>query len=111
LGKRFLATNILPVLKDAWDLPELNTPFPYYSNQRIGRMYASLAPDTPPVYSSPVDAAAQTGLDRAYNRAAQYYTQHGEFGLMEHIRAELAAAAEDVRRFSRREKTLAQVAP
>jgi arabinosaccharide transport system substrate-binding protein len=111
LGKRFLATNILPVLKDAWTLPELNTPFPYYSNQRIGQMYASLAPETPPVYSSPVDAAARIALDQAYNRAAEYYTHHGEAGLMETIRAELAAAAEDVRRRARREKVLEQVVP
>ena len=36
LGKRFQATNILPVLKDAWNLPEFDRPNPYWSNQPIG---------------------------------------------------------------------------
>lgn len=111
LGGRFLATNILPALKDAWNLPEFDTPFPYYSNQRVGQIYAALAPDTPPVYSSPVDAAARTGLDRAFNRSAEYYTHHGEAGLLEKIRADLAEAAEDVRRLARREKVLAKAEP
>ena len=111
LGKRFFATNILPALKDAWNLPEFDTPFPYYSNQRIGQMYAALAPETPPVYSSPVDEAARTGLDRAFNRSAEYYAQHGEDGLLEKIRANLADAAEDVRRLAGREKILAKAKP
>jgi ABC-type glycerol-3-phosphate transport system substrate-binding protein len=108
LGGRFMATNILPALKDAWNLPEFDTPFPYYSNQRVGQVYAALAPETPPVYSSPVDAAARTGLDRAFNRSAEYYVNHGESGLLEKIRADLADAAEDVRRLAKREKTLAK---
>jgi hypothetical protein len=108
LGERFLATNILPALKDAWNLPEFATPFPYYSNQRVGQMYAELAPEAPPVYSSPVDDAGRLALDRAYNRSAQYYSQNGEAGLLEKIRAELAEAAESVRRLARREKILAK---
>ena len=108
LGGRFLATNILPALKDAWNLPEFETPFPYYSNQRVGQLYAALAPETPPVYSSPVDDAARIGLDRAFNRSAEYYVHNGEAGLLEKIRADLADAAEDVRRLAKREKILAK---
>jgi arabinosaccharide transport system substrate-binding protein len=111
LGERFAATNILPALKDAWNLPEFDTPFPYYSNQRIGQMYAALAPETPPVYSSPVNEAGRTGLDRAFNRSAEYYAQHGEDGLLEKIRANLADAAEDVRRLAGREEILAKAKP
>jgi arabinosaccharide transport system substrate-binding protein len=106
LGERFLSTNILPPLKDAWNLPEFDKPFPYYSNQRIGQMYAALAPQAPPVYSSPVDDAARVAFDRAYNRSAEYYVRHGEAGLMEEIRAQLAAAAADVRRLAGREQIL-----
>jgi hypothetical protein len=95
-------------LKDAWNLPEFATPFPYYSNQRVGQMYAELAPEAPPVYSSPVDDAGRLALDRAYNRSAQYYSQNGEAGLLEKIRAELAEGAESVRRLARREKILAK---
>jgi arabinosaccharide transport system substrate-binding protein len=108
LGQRFLATNILPPLKDAWNLPEFATPFPYYSNQRVGQMYAALAPQAPPVYSSSVDDAGRLGLDRAFNRSAEYYARHGEDGLLEKIRAELAEAAEGVRRLARREQILAK---
>jgi ABC-type glycerol-3-phosphate transport system substrate-binding protein len=106
LGKRFLATNIIPVLKDAWKLPELDHPNPYWSNQPIGRMYAELAPDTPALYSSPVDAQARTKLDEAYALSAEYYTKHGEAGLMDAIRANLAKCAADVRRYADRESKL-----
>jgi ABC-type glycerol-3-phosphate transport system substrate-binding protein len=107
LGKRFKDTNILPVLKDAWNLPEFDEPNPYYSNQPIGKMYAALAPDTPPLYSSPVDAIGRLKLDEAYNRSAAYYDRHGEDGLMDEIRAQLAHSAADVRRMADREHTLA----
>jgi len=106
LGKRFQATNILPVLKDAWDLPEFDRPNPYWSNLPIGRMYAALAPETPPVYSSPVDVQARTQLDLAYARSAAHYMKYGEAGLMEVTRANLAEAAVNVRRYASRENKL-----
>jgi len=106
LGKRFQDTNIIPVLKDAWNLPELAQPNAYWSNLPIGTMYAALAPETPPVYSSPVDASARTALDLAYSLSAEYYEKHGEAGLMEAIRANLAHSVEDTRRLADREKKL-----
>jgi len=106
LGKRFQATNILPVLKDAWNLPEFDRPNPYWSNLPIGKLYAALAPETPPVYSSPVDAQAHIKLDEAYAHAAAHYETHGEAGLMEVIRANLAKSAADVRRYADRETKL-----
>jgi hypothetical protein len=51
-------------------------------------MYAALAPETPAVYSSPVDAQARTNLDEAYARSAEHFLKYGEAGLMEAIRAE-----------------------
>ena len=74
LGERFQATNILPVLKDAWNLPEFGS-----ARTRTGRtsrsasMYAALAPRRRRVYSSPVDAQARTKLDEAYARSAAHY--------------------------------------
>jgi hypothetical protein len=50
-------------------------------------------------------------LDRAFNRSAAYYAQHGEAGLLDAIRANLAEAAEDVRRLAGREKILAKGKP
>jgi ABC-type glycerol-3-phosphate transport system substrate-binding protein len=107
LGKRFTATNILPMLKDSWHLPEIEAPNAYYSGDPIGKQYAALAPDTPPVYSSPVDAVARTRFDDAYNQSALYYEAHGETGLDDKIREELAAAAAAVRRLIEREQKLA----
>jgi arabinosaccharide transport system substrate-binding protein len=107
LGKRFTATNILPMLKDSWHLPEIEAPNPYYSGEPIGKMYAELAPSTPPVYSSPVDSVARTKLDEAYNQSAKYYEAHGEAGLDEEIRAQLARVAADVRRLAERDHKLA----
>jgi arabinosaccharide transport system substrate-binding protein len=106
LGKRFEATNILPVLKDAWTLPEFDHPNPYWSNLPIGKMYAALAPETPPVYSSPVDATAHNDLDLAFALSAEHYLKYGEAGLMEAIRANLAKSAEDTRVLADREQKL-----
>jgi ABC-type glycerol-3-phosphate transport system substrate-binding protein len=106
LGTRFQATNIVPVLKDAWSLPEFDRPNPYWSNQPIGRTYAALAPETPPVYSSPVDPQARNKLDEAFVRSAEHYAKYGEAGLMETIRANLAKSAADVRRYADRENKL-----
>jgi hypothetical protein len=69
-------------------------------------MYAALAPETPAVYSSPVDAQARTKMYEAFARAAEHYANHGEVGLMEAIRANLAKAAADVRRYADRENKL-----
>jgi ABC-type glycerol-3-phosphate transport system substrate-binding protein len=106
LGKRFAATNILPVLKDAWTLPEIDQPNPYWSNQPIGRMYATLAPETPPVYSSPVDSTARIRRNLAYALSVEHYNKYGEAGLMEAIRKNLAEAAAEVRRYADREQKL-----
>jgi arabinosaccharide transport system substrate-binding protein len=107
LGKRFAAMNILPMLKDSWHLPEIAAPNPYYSGQAIGTAYADLAPSTPPLYSSPVDAVARTKLDEAYNQSAAYYDAHGEAGLDDEIRRQLARVAADVRRLAERDRKLA----
>jgi arabinosaccharide transport system substrate-binding protein len=96
-GQRFLGTNIVPVIKDDWKLPELDTPNPYYSNQRIGRMYADLAPSTPPQYVSALSSVADRKLNEAYGRSLEHYERFGEKGLEQTIHDELARAAEYVR--------------
>ncbi|HZL20707.1 MAG TPA: extracellular solute-binding protein [Polyangia bacterium] len=108
LSRRFAETNIVPVLKDAWKRPELDAPNPYFSNQPIGRMYAQLAPDTPPINSSPVDAVARAKLNQAFSRCLEFYQRHGETGLPATIHAELARAAADVRRMADRNRALAE---
>lgn len=106
IGARFQETHILPPLKAAWSLPELNQPNPYYSNQRIGRLYADLAPESPPQYTSPVDVVARNKLDEAYTRIVEHYKAHGEQGFGEVIRAELARAEATVKRAAARNAAL-----
>jgi arabinosaccharide transport system substrate-binding protein len=89
LGERFAQTNIIPPLKDAWDLPEFKRPNPYYMGQQIGSIYASLAPTVPPVWSTPFKRAAENKLGEAYLRSVQYYKEHGEDGLVPFIKQQL----------------------
>jgi arabinosaccharide transport system substrate-binding protein len=106
LGERFKGTNIIPPFKDAWTLPEFNEPNPYFSGQPVGKLYAELAPQTPPLYSSPVDNLARAKMDEAYTRAIEYFKAHGQDGLMAAIRRELRLAQDDVKRMSERNRVL-----
>ncbi|MGA3121582.1 MAG: extracellular solute-binding protein [Polyangiaceae bacterium] len=108
MGKRFEATNIIPVLRDAWTMPELDAPNPYYSNEPIGRMYADLAPDVPPSYVSPLTAVAGTELDEAFSRCVSYYERFGEEGLTDAIHRELSRAEAYVQRLAERANWMAR---
>lgn len=106
LEPRFKGTNILPPLKEAWSLPAFVAKNEYYSGQRIGKLYAELAPSTPPVYSAPVHTVAQGKLDQAYFRAASYYEEHGEAGLREVVRREIARAQRELEELAHRNEVL-----
>jgi arabinosaccharide transport system substrate-binding protein len=93
IGERFAGTNIIPVLKDAWSLPALDVPNPFYSNQPLGRLYASLADQTPPLYSSPLIEFANIHVSEAFSRCVQYYRRYGEEGITAKIHEELSATA------------------
>ncbi len=108
LGARFLATNIIPPLKEAWNMPEFQQPNEFYSGQRVGAEYARLAPDTPVVYASPVYKSAQSKLDQAITRSGIYYEQYGEQGLREKVQAELDRAAAYLKVWSDRHGRLAE---
>jgi len=108
LGQRFLTTNILPPLKEAWDLPEFHRPNAYFSGQQLGAEYAKLAPDVPKVFASPVYKSAQGKLDQAFTRCAIYYEAHGEQGLREKVKAELDRAAAYLKVWSDRSAVLAR---
>jgi arabinosaccharide transport system substrate-binding protein len=92
LGKRFKGTNILPALVDAWDLPEFSAPNPKFSGQRLGTMYAALAPDAPPDWSTPYKTMGEDRVMDAALRAIAYYKEKGEVGLRERIKSELRAS-------------------
>lgn len=107
LGERFLANNIIPPLKEAWDLPALQTRSEYYSGQQLGLEYARLAPQVPPLYSSPIYKTAWTKLDEALTRCAIYYDANGEAGLREKVQQELARAEAYLNRWADRHALLA----
>jgi arabinosaccharide transport system substrate-binding protein len=89
LGKRFIHTSILPPFKDAWDLPELKHPDEFYGGQRVGELFAELAPETPPTWSSPYWRLAENKLSEAHLRALEQFEKFGERGLRERIQREL----------------------
>lgn len=97
LGSRFKATNIIPPLMSAWDLPEFDEPRPYYNGQAIGRIYAKMAPDTPPDFVTPFTSTATGKLNEAYSNIKLYYEQNGDKGLEDYARQELKRCADRVR--------------
>lgn len=109
-GEDFVGTNIIPPFKDAWDLPEFNRPDPFYGGQVVGRLYADLAPSTPPDWRTAYTQLAQQKLDEAFANSLIYYKdevlsqkdatarEEAEEGLREYIRDELKRTANYVRR-------------
>lgn len=102
LAERFRETNILPPLKDAWEHPAFDEERPYWSGQKLGRVYADLADDVPPQYASPLIETAKTKMAGVISACAVYYREHGEDGFEAFARQRLSAAAEEVRRYIRR---------
>jgi ABC-type glycerol-3-phosphate transport system substrate-binding protein len=109
LGDRFLDTNIITPLKEAWDLPQFAKPNEFYSNQKLGQEYAKLAPDVPEAYSSPIYRNTFAKLDEALTRAGLYYDEHGEVGISEKIKAELDRAQEYLALRAERHAVMAKV--
>jgi arabinosaccharide transport system substrate-binding protein len=99
LGPRFKLTHILPPLKDAWDSPEFREPNAFYSGQPLGALYAELAPDAPPNWSTPYNTQAENFVADAMMRAVAYYRARGEEGLREQIKKELHASRVYLERF------------
>ncbi|MGC4088341.1 MAG: extracellular solute-binding protein [Polyangiaceae bacterium] len=96
LGRRFLDTNIIPPFRDAWNLPEFKRKNPFYSNQELGTMYATLAPEAPPTWGTAYSGTAEGKLNEAFLRAANHFKSQGEAGLPELIRRELRLAEDYV---------------
>jgi len=99
---RFRNTNIIPPLRDAWDLPALNEPRPYWSNQRLGQLFVALADDTPPQYTSPYTPIAKAKLGEALIESVLYYERNGDQGFEEFATTVLQAKADEVRALMKR---------
>lgn len=97
LAERFRDLNILPPLKDAWKLPAINEPRPYWSGQRIGTLYAQLAEQVPPQYTSPFIRLAKNKMSEVVAACAAYYNRHGNEGFEDFARRRLKEAADYVR--------------
>jgi len=102
MGERFRNTNILAPLRDAWDLPAFKEARPYWSNQPIGALYAKLADQTPPQYTSPFITLAKTKMGEALVACVQYYRDHGEEGIADFVRQALKESADEVRNAMKR---------
>ncbi|HET9931723.1 MAG TPA: extracellular solute-binding protein, partial [Polyangiaceae bacterium] len=81
LGQRFLGTNIIPPLRDAWDLPEFKRRKAFYGGQALGEVFASLAPETPPSWNTAYSKTAEAKLNAVFLRAVDHYRAHGDAGL------------------------------
>ena len=77
LAARFRELNILPALKDAWTHEAINEPRPYWSGQRIGTLYAQLAEDVPPQYTSPYIEFAKSKMADVVSAVAGWYDANG----------------------------------
>ena len=102
LAERFRDLNILPPLKDAWRLPAFHEPRPYWSNQPIGKLYAELAEQVPPQYTSPFIGLAKNKMGEVVSACAVYYNARGEEGFDAYVEARLKQAADYVRQQMRR---------
>lgn len=102
LGERFRGTNILPALRSAWKHPAFQEPRPYWSGQRLGALYASLAPQVPFQYTSPLIVTAKAKLGQALVSCVQYYNAHGDQGFERYVRTRLKQSADEVRKMIRR---------
>lgn len=97
LGQVFSVTHILPPLKEAWTRPEFQKPSPFFSNIKLGAVYAALAPDVPKEYNSAYSNFAISKLSEAFTNVSEYYAAHGDDGLRDYARGELKRCADIVR--------------
>jgi len=102
LAQMFRMTNTVPALRKAWNQPAFAEPREYWSGQKIGLLYAALAPEVPAQYTSPVIVTAKSKLGEALVECIQRYKEHGDAGFEEFARASLRDSAEQVRAMIRR---------
>lgn len=97
LDQRFRETHILPPIPSYWSLPAFHHRDPYYSNQRIGELYAKLAPLVPFQYTSPFIGVAKSKMSEALAACVQHYDAYPDQDLRPYAEAQLHRAADYVR--------------
>jgi arabinosaccharide transport system substrate-binding protein len=98
-GRRFTLTNIIPPLKDSWQLPEFKQPNAYFRGQAIGAEFAKLAEDVPASFNTPYWQRANDRLADVFLKSLEHYRKHGDSGLKEAITRELHQVCEDLEYF------------
>jgi arabinosaccharide transport system substrate-binding protein len=99
LGQRFLLTNIIPPLKDSWDLPAFRKPNPFFRDQAIGVEFAKLAREVPANWSTPYSQRASDRLGDVFLKRLEHFRKYGDAGLRETIQRELRTVCGDLEYF------------
>lgn len=108
LGPRFAKTNILPPYIPSWSQPEFDEPREFWSNQKLGREYANLAPQVPDEKANAYMQLAEAKLQEAFESIRLYHAEKGSEGLREFAKVELKKRADDIRRVAARNVFLKQ---
>lgn len=101
-AERFRQENIIPPLKEAWNHEVFDEPHPYWSNLPVGRLYADLAEQVPPQYTSPFIQTAKQKVGEVVSTCASHYRTHGPEGFDRFAESTLRAAADEVRMYMKR---------
>ena len=102
LAERFRGTNIIPCLRSAWKQPAFHEPRPYWSGQKLGDLYSSMASKVPTQYASPFIQTAKNKLGESLVASVQYYNAHGDKGFESFVRTRLKQSAQQVRNLIKR---------
>ncbi len=91
-------TDILPPVIQAWDDPSYHRPDPFFSNQPIGQLYASLAGKIPPRHVTSFTTLGTQALAGVLSRAVQHVNAHGADNLESACRQWLQEADDYLKR-------------
>lgn len=108
LGERFETTHVLPPEKDLWSLPVFDKRSAFFSNIKLARVYANLAPDIPQEVVSPYQSQVQGKLSAAFFDAMEYYNLNGDNGLRQYVQNDLKSNADYCRKLMARNVFLAR---
>jgi arabinosaccharide transport system substrate-binding protein len=108
MSERFSLLNIIPPLRDAWNLDAFKVPNEYYSGQKIGQIYAELAVQTPPDHVTPYYEMVDGKCREALTDGALYYEKYGDEGLREYVSKRLKFKVDYVQRVMDRNVFLKQ---
>jgi arabinosaccharide transport system substrate-binding protein len=122
--ERYEQTEIIPPVRDLWNIPGISDKGPmtpetaefikthnaYWSGQRVGQQFISVANYVPPHYSSSTIQVADTKMSLAVAECDRYYgdhyrenaPDHGEGGFEAFVRKTFKFNADQVRKFVKR---------